>query len=158
VYKRILLPLDGSGTSEAALGEAIRQARAFNLPVHVVRVVDTHMLEQVGGSAAAFNYSMLGELFEQESAEARSYLEDIAGRLTNEGLTVTHEVLVGPISRSILDERADGDLIVMGSHGRSGIKRWVLGSIAEEVLRHVDGPVLMVKMRDTEAPIQSPHP
>lgn len=147
MHKRILLPLDGSQTSEAALDEAIRQARAFSLPVHAVRVVDTHMLEQVGGSASAFNYSMLGELFEQESADAKSYLEEIAGRLTSEGLTVTHEVLVGSIARSILDEAEDGDLIVMGSHGRSGIKRWVLGSIAEEVLRHADVPVLMVKDR-----------
>ncbi len=151
MHKRILLPLDGSRTSEAALGEAIRQARAFSLPVHVLRVVDTHMLEQVGGSAAAFNYSMLGELFEQESTDAKTYLEEIAHRLTGEGLTVTQETLVGPIARSILDEATDGDLIVMGSHGRSGFKRWVLGSIAEEVLRHADVPVLMVKNREADS-------
>ncbi|HEV2129218.1 MAG TPA: universal stress protein [Thermomicrobiales bacterium] len=142
---RILIPLDGSRTSEAALDEAIRQATAFDLPVHLVRVVDTHVLEQVGGSAAAFNYTVLGEMFEQESAEAGSYLDEITKRLEGEGLTATREVLIGPIARSILDEVESGDMIVMGSHGRSGIRRWVLGSIAEDVLRDAYVPVLLVK-------------
>ncbi|MDQ4044068.1 MAG: universal stress protein [Chloroflexota bacterium] len=148
---RILVPLDGSGTSEAALDEAIRQATAFHLPVHLVRVVDTHVLEQVGGSAAAFNYTMLGEMFEQESDEAESYLDEIASRLEREGLTVTREVLVGPIARSIIAEVEPGDMIVMGSHGRSGIRRWVLGSIAEDVLRHAHVPVLLVKQSHPES-------
>lgn len=148
---RILLPLDGSETSEAALDEAIRQAKAFDLPIHIVRVVDTHMLEQVGGSAAAFNYTMLGEMFEQESADAKTYVEQVSGTIESEGLTVTHDVLVGPIARSIIDEITEGDMIVMGSHGRSGIKRWVLGSIAEDVLRHAQVPVLLVKWPRAES-------
>ena len=145
MYTRIVVPLDGSETSEAALTEATRQARAFELPIHIVRVVDTHVLEQVSGSAAAFNYSMLGEMFEQESRDANAYIDEIVKRLESEGFTVTHDVRVGPIARSILDSIEDGDMVVMGSHGRSGIKRWVLGSIAEEVLRHSNVPVLMVK-------------
>lgn len=142
---RIVVPLDGSEVSEGAVAEAIRQARAFDLPVHLIRVVDTHVLEQVGGSAAAFNYTMLGDLFEQESTDAQTYLDEMTKRLSAEGLAVTHDVRVGPIARSILDAIEPGDMIVMGSHGRSGIRRWVLGSVAEEVLRHASVPVLMVK-------------
>ena len=97
------------------------------------------------GSAAAFNYTTLGELFEQESNDAGAYIDEMVKRLEADGHTVTHDVRVGPIARSILDALQDGDLVVMGSHGRSGLKRWVLGSIAEEVLRHSRVPVLMVK-------------
>ncbi len=145
MYTRIVVPLDGSETSELALPEAIRQARAFDLPLHIIRVVDTHVLEQVGGSAAAFDYSMMGELFEQESEDARTYLEDTRQRLEGDGLTVTADTQVGPIARGILASLEAGDFVVMGSHGRTGFRRWVLGSVAEEVLRHAHVPVLMVK-------------
>lgn len=143
---RIVIPLDGSEVSEAALPEAIRQARAFDLPLHLVRVVDTRVLEQVGGSAAAFNYSMLGEMFAQESDDSQRYVDERRQHLEGEGLTVTSDVRVGPIAQGILDAVQPGDMIVMGSHGRSGFKRWMLGSVAEEVLRHSHVPVLMVKL------------
>ena len=149
--KRIVVPLDGSEVAEAALAEATDQAKAFELPIHLVRVVDTNVLEQVGGSAAAFNYTMLGEMFEAESDDAATYLDSMTKRLEGEGLSVSHDVRVGPIARSILDVIDDGDLIVMGSHGRTGIRRWVLGSIAEEVLRHSPVPVLMVKSHGAAA-------
>jgi nucleotide-binding universal stress UspA family protein len=108
------------------------------------------VLEQVGGSAAAFNYTMLGEMFEQESADAQTYLDEVQKRLEAEGLTITQDVKVGPIARTILDEIQPGDFIVMGSHGRSGLRRWVLGSVAEELLRHANVPVLMVKAPEIE--------
>lgn len=150
MHSRIVVPLDGSEISEHALPEAISQAKAFNLPIHLVRVVDTHVLEQVGGSAAAFNYTMLGEMFEQESADAQTYLDEVQKRLEAEGLTITQDVKVGPIARTILDEIQPGDFIVIGSHGRSGLRRWVLGSVAEELLRHANVPVLMVKAPEIE--------
>lgn len=149
MHQRIVLPLDGSETSELAIEEAVAQADAFNLPLHLVRVVDTNVFDQVGGSAAAFNYSMLGEMFEEESRDAQRYLGEVTERFEAQGITVTQDVRVGPIARSILDVVAEGDLIIMGSHGRSGIQRWVLGSVAEEVLRHASVPILMVK---------NPHP
>lgn len=148
---RIVVPLDGSDVSEAALPEAIRQAKAFDLPVHLVRVVDTRVLEQVGGSAAAFNYSMLGEMFAEESEESHRYIADVRKRLEAEGLTVTSDVRVGRVAQGILDAVQPGDMIVMGSHGRSGFKRLVLGSVAEEVLRHATVPVLMVKLPREDA-------
>ena len=146
MYNRIVVPLDGSEVSEAALPEAIRQAKAFELPIHLVRVVDTRVIEQVGGSAAAFNYSMLGEMFEQESDDAQQYVADAAKRVESEGVAVTFEVRVGPVAQGILEEVREGDMIVMGSHGRTGLRRWMLGSVAEEVLRHATVPVLMVKL------------
>lgn len=148
---RIVVPLDGSEVSEAALPEAIRQAKAFELPLHLVRVVDTRVLEQVGGSAAAFNYSMLGEMFSQESEDSQNYVAATQERLEGEGLTVTSDVRVGPVAQGILDAIEPGDMIVMGSHGRSGFRRWVLGSVAEEVLRHSPVPVLMVKLSHDES-------
>lgn len=145
MYTRIVVPLDGSEVSEAALPEAVRQAKAFDLPLHLLRVVDTRVLEQVGGSAAAFNYAMLGEMFSEESDDAQRYLADVKRRLEAEGLIVTTDVRVGPIAQGIVETLKPGDMIVMGSHGRSGLRRWMLGSVAEEVLRHATVPVLMVK-------------
>jgi nucleotide-binding universal stress UspA family protein len=151
MHTRIVVPLDGSEVSEAALPEATSQAKAFGLPLHLVRVVDTRVVEQVGGSAAAFNYTMLGEMFEDESNDAQQYVAGMVKRLEGEGFTVTSDVRVGPVAQAILDDVQEGDLIVMGSHGRSGLRRWVLGSVAEEVLRHAKVPVLMVKMPHTDS-------
>ena len=149
MHTRIILPLDGSATSEAALPAAIEQAKAFKIPVHILRVVDTQVLEQASGSAAAFNYSMIGEMFEEESNDAKSYVEDMVKRLKAEGIEATYDVRVGPVASTILDVVKEGDMIVMGSHGRSGLKRWVVGSIAEDVIRKSDVPVLLVRRQQT---------
>lgn len=149
MHTRIILPLDGSATSEAALPAAVEQAKAFRIPVHILRVVDTQVLEQASGSAAAFNYSMIGDMFEEESNDARAYVEEKVGQLQAEGVEATYDVRVGPVANTILDVVEEGDMIVMGSHGRSGIKRWVVGSIAEDVLRKSNVPVLLVRRPQT---------
>jgi nucleotide-binding universal stress UspA family protein len=79
-------------------------------------------------------------------AEATSYLQDIAARLGNKGLDVRREVLLGGTARKIaeLAQATPNNIIALASHGRSGIARWVMGSLAEELLRASGDPVLVI--------------
>lgn len=91
----------------------------------------------------ALDYSMLAELAEEEIEDAKTYLEQKVSDLSDEGFRVTGDVLHGPIARQIVAAANKDDVIVMSSHGRTGIKRWFLGSVAEEVMRHAECPVLL---------------
>lgn len=145
MYSRIVLPLDGSDLAETALATTVTCSKAFEATIHLIQVVDTQSLEQLGGSAMNFNYDVLSDMFEAETNDANDYISALVSRLEDDGLNVTSDVRMGPIARTILAELHDGDLVVMASHGRTGIRRWVLGSVAEEITRHADVPVLLVK-------------
>ncbi|HWV25261.1 MAG TPA: universal stress protein [Thermomicrobiales bacterium] len=143
LYKRIIVPLDGSDLAEEALGQAKELARSIGSPIHLVRVVDTYRAQAIPASGMAIDYSMLAELAEEEIEDAKSYMKAKIDELQGEGLSVTGEVLHGPIAQQIVDAAEPGDVIVMSSHGRTGIKRWFLGSVAEEVMRRATCPVLL---------------
>ncbi|MGD9519288.1 MAG: universal stress protein [Armatimonadota bacterium] len=130
MYKRILVPLDGSGLAERALQHAVDIARAFDGHLDLVRVVPVATLQV----ARAGDISDL----ESEVAEALEYLTGLQGRLSEEGLDVSYRVRQGDVAEEILEEARDchSDIVVMCSHGRSGIARWVYGSIADRVLRY----------------------
>ena len=145
MYTRIVVPLDGSDLAETALDTATTFAKTFDASIHVIQVIDTQSMEQMSGSAMGFNYSMLANVFESETEDAHAYISSLVSRLEGEGHTVTSDVRVGPIARTILSQLRDGDIVVMASHGRTGIRRWVLGSVAEEITRHAEVPVLLVK-------------
>ena len=143
LYKRIVVPLDGSPLAEEALDQAIELAKRVDIPIHLVRVVDTYRTQAVPATGMALDYSLLAELAEEELEDARSYMKEQTDKLTAEGLTATGEVLHGPIAQQIVDAANEEDIIVMSSHGRTGIKRWFLGSVAEEVMRRAKCPVLL---------------
>ncbi len=143
LYKRIVVPLDGSPLAEEALDQAMELAKRVDIPIHLVRVVDTYRTQAVPATGMALDYSLLAELAEEELEDARSYMKEQTDKLTAEGLTATGEVLHGPIAQQIVDAANEEDIIVMSSHGRTGIKRWFLGSVAEEVMRRAKCPVLL---------------
>lgn len=143
MYDRIVVPLDGSELAEQALGQARVLATQLDIPLHLIRVVDTYRTQSLPATGMALDYSMLSELAEEEIEDAKAYLEKKVGTLNDEGLKVTGDVLHGPIARQIVAAADKGDVIVMSSHGRTGIKRWFLGSVAEEVMRHAQCPVLL---------------
>jgi nucleotide-binding universal stress UspA family protein len=143
MYKRIIVPLDGSELAEQALQEARELSGRLGSPLHLVRVVDTYRTQSLPATGMALDYSMLAELAEEEIEDAKTYLEQRVNDLRGEGLTVTGDVLHGPIARQIVAAATPEDVIVMSSHGRTGIKRWFLGSVAEEVMRHAECPVLL---------------
>jgi nucleotide-binding universal stress UspA family protein len=151
MYNRIVVPLDGSDLAEQALNEAKQLSRKLEIPLHLLRVVDTYRTQSLPATGMALDYSMLAELAEEEIEDARTYLKQKVGEVRDEGFEVSGDVLHGPIARQIVAAADEGDVIVMSSHGRTGIKRWFLGSVAEEVMRHAKCPVLLHRAKETEA-------
>jgi len=145
MYSRIVVPLDGSQIAEEALVQARELAKMLQVPLHLVRVADAHTLERVAGTGIGLDYVAIGALLEEEVADAKSYIADRVKELSDEGLTVSSAILTGPVSRSIVDSLQEGDLLAMTSHGRTGISRWFLGSVAEDVIRHATVPVLLTR-------------
>jgi nucleotide-binding universal stress UspA family protein len=145
MYSRIVVPLDGSGVAEEALAHAREFSRLFDAPLHIIRVADAHTLERVAGTGIGLDYVAVGALLEEEIDDAKAYVAAKVEELSDEGMNVTSDIVTGPVSRSIVDSLKAGDLLVMASHGRTGISRWFLGSVAEDVVRHAPVPVLLVR-------------
>lgn len=145
MYTRILLPLDGSELAEQAIPQAKELAGLTGAPIHLIRVVDVTQLPWYGAYGMAMEYSAVETALSTEGDVATAYLDEIAGRLRSEGFATETELLRGPTARAIIVAAQEGDVIVMASHGRGGIARWILGSVAEELLRHATVPILLVK-------------
>jgi len=145
MYKHILVPLDQSELAEQALPHAADVAEAMQAEISliaVVAVVDTEATKMAGAVAD----------WEAEVEVMGEYLQGLAGRLADQSLTCHHEVLAGDIGEEILRyaEENDCDLIVMSTHGRSGLGRWVYGSVADRILTHTHIPILMVRASEEE--------
>lgn len=146
MFHNILVPLDGSLRAERTLSVAARLARSRNATLTLVRVVyiqpevTAYMIPAVIPNDA---------LAEREEQEARDYLNGIATSPVLRGVTVKIAVGIGVPSQVILDTinatRADG--VVIGSHGRTGLSRWALGSVAQAIVRHSSAPVLLLRQQ-----------
>jgi nucleotide-binding universal stress UspA family protein len=137
---RILIPLDGSMTAEQVVPYARTFARGLKLPVELLAVVDMGALLTSVERARLFD-----SLAEQESRQSQAYLETIAGRFA--GSRVKRSVEQGSAADVIIEKAAADKftLIAMTTHGRSGLNRWLLGSVAEKVLRATTNPLLLVR-------------
>ena len=144
MYDRVVVALDGSAASEVALRHGAELARRLGVPLHLIRVADLSVVHW-GGSEAAEAYAALSQEMAQEQEEARAYLETVAKPLRDEGLTVTTEVRAGFAARELVEAVSGNDLLVIASHGRHGLARWFIGSVAEEVARRAPVPVLIVR-------------
>jgi nucleotide-binding universal stress UspA family protein len=139
LFERVIVPLDGSSLAERALVQARRILRRADAEVILVRAVEA---SSFGGEF----YPVL-ETFEEE---ARRYLERVERSLSEQGARVRRVVRVGPAAETILsvaDEEKAG-LIVMATHGRGGIARWVMGSVAEKIVRASPVPVWVARSFD----------
>lgn len=137
MFKRILVPLDGSARAESALPVAARLARAYGASVELVRVVEAY------AEYGAYLQSALDE----EKIEATRYLEGVARSIDLEGSEVVVKVPLGLAGKSIIAEAqaSHASLIVLCSHGYTGMKHWMLGSVAEKVARHAPVPVFILR-------------
>jgi nucleotide-binding universal stress UspA family protein len=148
MFKRMLVTLDGSPFAEAALEPAFAMAEKFRSEVVLVQVVMPAELAVTAGQGTT--YYDLKRLCEQQECEAAGrYLRRIRGEWLASGVTVRAEVAVGPPPATIiaLASRYEVGLIVMSTHGRSGLSRLIYGSVAEAVLRGAQVPVLLVPIR-----------
>ena len=147
-YERIVVPLDGSELAEEAIAHAETLARATGAPIHVVRVVDTPPLNQVAraglGVKQAAQAAALKRI-EAEEVAAAEYLAVIRERLVARGLVTTTAVVTGEAVPELLCVVQPRDVLVMTTHGRTGLTRWFFGSVAEAVIRRSPAPVLLVR-------------
>jgi nucleotide-binding universal stress UspA family protein len=141
MFKDIMLPVDGSHFSELALPLALRVARRTGARLHLVRVHTVSV--QTAESIVADNYDELVRDWERDA------LTSAAERARMAGVAVTAELLDGPVVTALQRyiEAANIELVVMSTHGRSGIKRAVMGSVAEQCVRKTDVPILLLRPR-----------
>ena len=143
--QKILLPLDGSLVAEAALPQAQALARANDAQILLLQVIQR--LDERSKSLLFRNEAMAKEIFAEWRAGAESYLELLVERLARTGVTAEYRVAVDNPDQAIcnLTKGDNIDLVVMGTHGRSGVSRWVYGSVANQVLRGAHCPLLLVR-------------
>ncbi len=145
MFKRIVVPLDGSGRAERALPVAAQLARNSDSALVLVRVVSTDPSHYPSAPARPLLVQTVGKV---DIEQAESYLAGVASSDILKGISVQHEVLSGFIAPSILSTayQKHADLIVICSHGYTGVtKWWLMGSVAEKIARFSDTPVLVLR-------------
>ncbi len=147
MFQHILVPLDGSPRAEEALLVAAWLARVSGATITLLNVVD--ILHEAPLYSTAEPY-ISPHMIDQDFAEARTYLERVSRRSDLAGVSLAKQVELGNpaliiLSRAEAEAALPIDLIVMSSHGYTGMKRWLLGSVAEKVARHAPVPVLILR-------------
>ena len=150
MYQRIVVPLDGSRVAEQALPDATELARLLAVPLHLVRVVDPYLSEHGSLTGMFVDERAIASAIREQDEVAQKYLEETAGRLGSDGQQVTIETVRGHVDHSIVERTTKDDLLVLASHGRGGLQRWLLGSVAEKVIRHARSPVLLIRAKSTD--------
>jgi nucleotide-binding universal stress UspA family protein len=142
MFTQILIPLDGSKTAEKVLPYARFVAEALRIPIELLAIIDVAAMASHVASESARH---LDTIIAEGERRGRLYLEKIAGEFP--GFSVRMTIGRGKPAETIIEKAAanKGTLITMATHGRSGIKRWLLGSVAEKVLRGTVNALLLVR-------------
>jgi nucleotide-binding universal stress UspA family protein len=151
MYSRILCPIDGSATSERGLDEALRLARDQKARLRLLYVVDAHL-----AAVDPYGTVNIADLMASSRAFGNELLERALARAKADGVdaeAATLDTLSGPVGETVTDDARNwkAELIVMGTHGRRGVRRVVMGSDAELVVRTSPVPVLLVRAPEGEA-------
>jgi nucleotide-binding universal stress UspA family protein len=142
MYTRLLIPLDGSKTAEKVLPYARFLAGTLKLPVELLAVID---IVEIAKRLTPEKAHFLNTVVENRVRSSEQYLKGVAA--TFAGADVKCTVEKGAVAEVIIETAAadKGTLISMATHGRSGINRWLLGSVAEKVLRGATNPLLLIR-------------
>ena len=158
--RQILVPLDGSALSEQALAPACRLARAWRAELTPVNIVLPVMLPADGNLPLPSAYD--GNATEQCRQDAQQYLDGVSERVREWGVRAEGIAMVGWSTAGALLDIARPDAvgaIVLATHGRSGLRRWALGSVADKLIRAAEVPVLVVRPAGVPKPAaRSPRP
>jgi nucleotide-binding universal stress UspA family protein len=144
MYRSIMIPLDGSAFAEHALAVAMEIGRRDGATLRLVRVLPAPELPSRTQAAPPID----PRLDQEERALARGYLDSVAERVAHTtGLTVTRELVTGPVLRELLAAALSPkvDLIVMSTHARGGLRRMLVGSVADALIRSAPVPVIAVR-------------
>ena len=150
MYERILVPLDGSKVGEAALVNvenlALKLAPCTQVEITLLQVISELTYDFLTTEKGAQLPYSDNDLVSIEKM-AEKYLQDIAARLKEKGIKVKVMVVTGNAEEEIIKaaHETEADLIAMSTHGRSGIRRWALGSITDKVLHDSNIPILTVR-------------
>jgi len=149
MYKKILVPLDGSKRAEAILPHAEKMANRYGAEIIFLRVEE---LDVMLGWDEVVDLSKCREKFETRMKASESYLAQLKTEFRNKGIQADARVVHGTVVKSILTvaEEMDVDIIVMASHGLSGLPRTFYGSITAGVLQKIDRPLLIIRTRKVE--------
>jgi nucleotide-binding universal stress UspA family protein len=142
MYQSILVPLDGSNLAEAILPEVEELAVLLKAQLNLIMVSRVNVLPGVDPTDAQVRVIH----------RAQEYLEKMKEKLSARNIDIILHTPYGNPAEKILEvcRRHDIDMITMSTHGRSGIGRWLLGSIADKVMRHSEKPVLLLRARNTD--------
>ena len=148
MYQKILVPLDGSELAECVLPHVESIAKGCGVQsVILLRVIEPFHSPISGDDGGGPSEEDMKSFNSQNRAEAESYLSQLAGQVKYDGAVIQSEVIFGKAAESIAEYATKNqvDLIAIASHGRSGVSRWVWGSVADRVLRSACVPVLVVR-------------
>ena len=149
MHEKILVPLDGSELAECVLPH-VKAIAAGN---GTRKVVLLRIVEPLpAGTPPAVDFEVVRKAGVKAAEE---YLARIKARLSKEGLNVEAEVLTGRPAETITDfvQREKVDLIALATHGRSGVSRWMFGSVADRLVRSLSVPVLLIRPKGSESGI-----
>ena len=154
----IIVPLDGSELSEQVLPYVVAMAQPNRLKVVLVRVAPSteeyysYMSVQHLDASSSIYHGPYEEFFKEENARMAEYLHGVKARLMKEGLSVEEKLLRGNAATAIVEfaQLQPGALIAMTTHGRSRVGRWVMGSVADKVVRLSGEPVLVVRVASND--------
>ena len=143
MYKKILVPLDGSELSESVLLHAVALAKLADAEIVLFRVVTV----PVNSFMVVTEPQLAVDLREDADAEAIEYLNGITAKLHAEGINASAEIGSGVIAGTIQDcaKNVHADLIAMSTHGRGGLARLMIGSVADQLVRDSHLPVLLIR-------------
>lgn len=147
MYAKILIPLDGSELAECVLPHVDSIAKGCNVEeIIFLRVVEPFQMPS-GIDSAALSEEDIKRIDSDNKASAENYLSQLVSRLKIDRITIRSEIIIGKAPENIADyaKKNDMDLIIIATHGRSGISRWVWGSVADRVFRSACVPVLMIR-------------
>jgi nucleotide-binding universal stress UspA family protein len=156
MYKKIMVPLDGSELAECVLPHVEGFIKGFPESKFVfVRMVEPTPIPTIPGNGRTIKPISLEDRDAERKSNAQDYLNNVIDRIKTKPSNLDAEVIVGRVADGLADyvRKNDIDLILIATHGRSGISRWVRGSVADKVLRSANVPVLMVRAPGTKGGI-----
>lgn len=157
MYKKILLATDGSKRSAIAADHALEIARAGDAELQVISVVDSGKPREAYDIDPDFHAETeeltdvnVQELIDERSRPEHKFVDEIATRASEAGVSATTSVLLGDPHKEILNyaKEAGSDVIVMGSHGRGALASAMVGSVTSKIIHQGDIPVLVIPVHD----------
>ncbi len=153
MYKKILAPLDGSMVSECSLPHIKAITTSCGVPEVVLMMVVEPVFNLETEATAKVGRDLMAEVEQANFDKDKAYLDGQVAKLKKDGVGAQAVLAKGRPAETIMDyaQKNNVDLIIMSTHGRSGVTRWLLGSVTDKVVRHSPVPVLTVSPVEIKA-------